>query len=164
MRFGICCILILISIFIMYNCDKCSHVSASWKQSIKHRKIHRALTKRFFCGYNGCNDSFKKEICLRMHLIRLHNVSIKTENVEEDVRLSNQDAHFTCNISTCAKIYNAKSKYVKHLKSHILQGSCVNCPYSECHKAYNNITSFTGHISKFHRKSVLVPSYRPFSP
>ncbi|XP_036150185.1 uncharacterized protein LOC118648076 isoform X1 [Monomorium pharaonis] len=145
----------IISDFRMYHCHFCTYTSNSWGDNLQHQQFHKSVSDQFHCGYNNCRKFFKKENNLRMHMIRTHRVSIKTESISSKVRLVNQNAQLICTVLVCKKVFQNYSEFLKHLKEHIRNDVRVNCPYSNCNKAYENVQSFTGHLSKYHRNLCL---------
>lgn len=56
-----------------------------------------------------------------------------------------------CSMSLCSAEYADVKGLVSHL-SHIQDGLTVTCPYDGCSKTFNVKTSFSSHISRYHRR------------
>ena len=57
-----------------------------------------------------------------------------------------------CNVRNCHENFYNSRCLIKHLKDHIVEGFTVQCPISGCNKTYNVISSFTSHLSRYHRE------------
>jgi len=59
---------------------------------------------------------------------------------------------YICTVDICKKEFYNFYELVKHLKFHIKKKEQIVCPYSQCKNKYTVVSSFTGHMSKMHRK------------
>lgn len=67
-----------------------------------------------------------------------------------------------CSLNFCAGEYTNVKGLVSHLSSHIQDGLTVICPFDGCSKTFNVKTSFSSHVSRYHRgwtATQLAPMY-----
>lgn len=64
----------------------------------------------------------------------------------------NVSVQLKCSMSLCSAEYADVKGLVSHLSSHIQEGLTVTCPFDGCSKTFNVKTSFTSHISRYHRR------------
>lgn len=135
----------------MYRCRFCEFSSNSLISHLEHHKFHRHISPYIFCGFNACTKFFKHEIHLKKHLLRSHHLSLKIEN-PVTISTANKHGKFICTVNLCQKQCDKFSVLLKHLKSHINRKQAIICPFSKCNKKYSILSSFTGHLTKKHRK------------
>lgn len=143
-----------------FSCRFCGHETEIFLAHLDHHKCHRNLTRDFHCGYEACTEFFTSVISLRMHLIRMHNVALQSGG---NFRNSSLDAcaderlKFYCTLESCRKELDDSETFLKHLKRHISEGTPIKCPISNCLSTvpFSVVSSFTGHLSKFHKKTNL---------
>ena len=51
----------------------------------------------------------------------------------------------------CSREYADVKRLVSHLSDHIQESLTVTCPFDGCSKTFNIKTSFSSHISRYHR-------------
>lgn len=56
-----------------------------------------------------------------------------------------------CSFNFCAGEYSNVKGLVSHLSGHIQDGLTVICPFDGCSKTFNVKTSFSSHVSRYHR-------------
>lgn len=123
------------------------------KIHVKHLKIHRNITNNFHCGYNRCNKIFELEVSFRSHVSRFHLHQRQETKINEISTAADSGGKFVCNVSICKMQFQYYSDFTKHLKSHMNANIKVQCPFPKCMKAYDNVSSFTGHLSRTHRNA-----------
>ena len=150
-----------------YNCRFCSYRTQFLKDHLDHHRYHRNLSGNFHCGYNDCTEYFNSAASLRMHLIRIHNVLVTQTRVESQSHtIANEFSKFVCNVDICKKEQDDYRLLLKHLKVHISEGTSIQCPFPACSGKgkYSSVNSFTGHLSKYHKKVEMeVPSNAPYA-
>ena len=58
-----------------------------------------------------------------------------------------------CNVLLCGKLCSSLSEIIKHLKTHIREGSFIVCPFFNCTASYNILSSFSSHVTRHHSAS-----------
>ncbi len=94
-----------------------------FKEYLKHCRTHDMLTMYFFL--------------------------VAITIVEESVW--NVSVQLKCSINFCSTEYADIKGLVSHLSSHIQEGLTVTCPFLGCSKTFSVKTSFSSHISRYHR-------------
>jgi hypothetical protein len=94
----------------------------------------------------GPNHEFY-DILLNNHETESENESFKNSTLavskNEDVRV------FTCNISTCQRVYKSKCRLEKHVASHFYE-NVFKCSYGNCTKIYKSKENLILHIKNKH--------------
>lgn len=127
----------------MFVCETCSYSSGSLKAFMLHCRRHRNRHNLLFpCGFRACNRSFKNYSTFRCHVLRDHasfNKEIKNVTLK-------------CQLQLCNKLSFSSSKsFFTHLKSHIVNGVKIECPYNNCSVKFGTKSSFTSHLSRYHK-------------
>lgn len=139
----------------MFWCSFCTpcHLSPTLSDHLKHRVQHRHITAVYLCGYDKCTVKLNSEASLRSHVIRVHNVMVRAVNNLQRATVNNAEAKFICTAHHCKKTLDSYKELIKHLKAHMKSGLQTSCPFDGCDRMYQNIQSFSGHLSKVHRFS-----------
>ena len=56
-------------------------------------------------------------------------------------------------VSLCGKLCSSVSENIKHLKTHIREGSFIVCTFFNCSASYNILSSFWWHVTRHHGAS-----------
>jgi len=134
----------------MYTCNICLAQKTTIIGYIRHFRIH-STNAYFQCGLQNCTRSFIKYSSFTSHLSRDHTDCQRStqENNPDGSLLS-----FVCPLNLCQK-YLDSSKLRAHYKKHLEAGEEMVCPYENCKKKIINVTSFSTHISRYHKKESL---------
>lgn len=137
----------------MFVCRFCGHKSGTISKHLSHYHYHRNLTKHFHCDYNGCRHFFGTSEGLKRHVIRFHQLSTRKNCLQTNNFQCVQDfaGKFVCSVEVCKKQLDSYQLLLKHLKGHIRSGMSVKCPYNLCQHKSRIVSSFTGHLAKFHK-------------
>lgn len=133
----------------MFLCEVCSYSSKSIKSYVLHYRLHRNHHNiEFPCGYRECSRRFKKYSAFRSHLQRDH-VSKNPDKAFANVSLK-------CNLQFCKHLtFDNIALFISHIKFHISDGIKIRCPYDDCCVYFEKKSSFTSHISRYHKHSSL---------
>ena len=110
----------------------------------QHIKLHsNKANYRYQYGVPECSRQYVKIAVLKTHMYRDH---------KEDVPLRNSQQPCTpiqCNL--CTVRCETSSLLVCHLRSHLLEGLHIECPFRGCDRRFSVLSSFASHLSKKHR-------------
>jgi hypothetical protein len=96
----------------------------------------------------NCALSFSLHVSLVSHVYRNH-INKKSD---KGTQLSEQK----CSVASCNfKTFLGTEKIISHLKFHIREGQSVQCPYPDCTQSFTNISTFSSHRSRVHKKGSL---------
>ena len=145
-------------IFAMYACQLCNFETCYLKAYCEHYRVHRNVHNfKFPCAIPGCTQSFSTYSGFNTHVSRNHS-QYRKDNFAHNHRYSSKSTGvlLKCNLGICGQICENLSSLIKHLKTHIDAGLEVKCPFqSLCPKSFRNKSSFTSHISRYHKKDFL---------
>ncbi|XP_044019439.1 glutathione hydrolase 1 proenzyme-like [Aphidius gifuensis] len=133
----------------MLHCNQCTNVTSSLRQHFKHCKLHEATDGEFVCGFIDCRRTYKRKSSLQRHYIRRHHLSVMDE-IHEIFDRSNVMDKFTCSDLDCRTELTTLYNLTKHMKDHIRDGLTILCPFDNCKLTYQNVRSFSSHISRYH--------------
>ena len=137
----------------MYYCKFCAHKISALKTHIDHQKHHRNISKFLYCGYKTCKRIFKTYAFLSTHLHQKHDLRFKKEGNPLSISCDKR-GKFVCTVDICRKEFDNMYQLIKHLKFHISNQQEIVCPYQKCRKKYTVLSSFTGHLTRSHKKHV----------
>ena len=114
----------------MYKCKSCLYRSQTLKGYVQHYRLHSNVANITFpCAIEGCVRLFRTYSAFKSHVARDH----QSRKVEKFRTLDIGDSVNTlvtqCPFSFCAKISQNLKDLLQHLKSHIMQGNEVLCPF-----------------------------------
>lgn len=109
----------------------------------------------FPCAHDDCSRSFKSYAGFKTHLYRDHVVRHKSTQF-----LVSQSTHttilscasFACNVPLCNRASGNMRDLIQHVKGHIEQGVCMDCPFAGCSKKFNKKSTFSSHMSRKHHR------------
>lgn len=118
----------------MFYCRCCALEYAEWQSFMKHQRFHTDLTlhKVRTCGFLGCKKFFNTENALRIHLFRSHKIHVRVNHQTNVCKIKNSEAIMLCTLESCGDRFENYRLYIKHLKTHIANGSFVTCPFIDC--------------------------------
>ncbi|KAL7297209.1 hypothetical protein TKK_0009615 [Trichogramma kaykai] len=135
----------------MFYCAFCPYVTNRLQSYKLHQKNHRNITELFYCGYKKCSKTFKVENYIIHHLQSVHNFESQGFFHAKVKNTSNDSGKYICTVALCRKEIDDHCSLIKHLKYHLNKKQEVTCPYQNCKKAYENLSSFTSHLSRYHK-------------
>lgn len=138
---------ILTLLGIMYFCNFCNFETPLLETHLDHHTFHRNVNRYYYCGYKRCKKFFNNLAYLNTHLHRVHGLNSKKQKKCFNRFPADNRGKFICKINTCRKEVDSFTLLLKHLKNHIKKKQHIICPYPTCSRS-----SFTGHLSKYHRK------------
>lgn len=126
-------------------CELCPFETNSSKLYVDHWRIHRNVHNVDFpCAYINCRRRFINYNTFKSHVIRDHSFS-KSNETSKNVSLN-------CSLPLCKNLFFADlPSLISHIKKHIDAGIKLKCPYSNCSFSFLNKSSFTSHLSRYHR-------------
>ena len=135
----------------MYKCKSCLCRSQTLKGYVQHYRLHSNVANITFpCAIEGCVRLFRTYSAFKSHVARDH----QSRKVEKFRTLDIGDSVNTlvtqCPFSFCAKISQNLKDLLQHLKSHIMQGNEVLCPFEGCSLTFKVKSSFSSHITRNH--------------
>lgn len=135
----------------MYKCVLCEHTTASLVSYVNHYKLHKSVHNvKFPCGVPGCYRTFKTYSTFKSHVSSEHSHYSRAVRVSRSVQYIG-NVHLECRFSNCQKKCENISDLFAHLRSHIQEGEEINCPFPDCSAKYRVISSFSSHVSRYHR-------------
>lgn len=134
-----------------FVCELCQFACSSRLSYITHYRLHKNVHNvQFPCAIKFCNRRFSKYTSFRQHVLRDHSHSF----IKQPRML------VKCNLEVCNNIHFGNVKlFFSHLRLHILQGLKVDCPYLNCKSSFTNKSSFTSHLTRYH-KHISYESFR----
>ena len=98
----------------------------------------------FRCCFPHCHSVLLTHHALRMHVLRNHEVKCRRV-------VQHNGASLECSVDMCSFTSNDFSVHIAHLKSHILSGIAIACPFKNCRKTFLKKSSFSSHVSRCHK-------------
>ena len=144
----------------MFYCNFCEYRNNTLKNYIDHRKFHRNINKDYYCGFKRCQKLFNNYPYLITHLIRNHGYYSKSrEKTLYKEYAANATGKYICDNVLCKQECSNFADLLKHLKLHISQKEQITCPYKNCRRTYKVLSSFTGHLTRSHKKFHLATTF-----
>lgn len=129
------------------HCKFCGYSNTSLHTFIRHARSHRNVANYWYaCGVPQCACTFKKYPSFKSHMYRHHHSRIKTQ-----ARVQPQDTITTCQVEGCTFQATDFSSLCSHLRWHLGDGKKVNCPHIGCTKYFRVKSSFSSHLSRYHK-------------
>lgn len=128
-----------------FTCELCQFSCSSRLSYVSHYRLHRNVHNiEFPCAIKFCNRRFTNYSSFRQHVLRDHSHNFKQPRIL-----------LKCNLEICNNVHFENVKlFLSHLKLHILQGLKVDCPYLNCPSSFTNKSSFTSHLSRYHKHTL----------
>ena len=57
---------------------------------------------------------------------------------------------FVCPLDFCGKTFSHLYEVISHSKMHMRYGFKLKCPFTDCLKTYNVVSSFSTHLARSH--------------
>ena len=122
------------------------------KAYTRHYQIHRhERNVHFPCCVPGCMKTCFTYKGLVSHVSRHHGTGIAHGNDGISARYQSAGVSVKCMMQFCQQQCSDIQEFLAHLKNHIKEGLTVACPFGNCTKQFNVKSSFSSHISRYHR-------------
>src|SRR6218665_4062963 len=129
----------------MFACSICSRSFGSVLVWLSHSRMHANSSNVCFrCCFPHCHSVLLTHHALRMHVLRNHEVKCRRV-------VQHNGASLECSVDMCSFTSNDFSVHIAHLKSHILSGIAIACPFKNCRKTFLKKSSFSSHVSQCHK-------------
>lgn len=140
----------------MFRCELCPFETDSSETYVDHCRIHKNVHNVDFpCAFSNCRRRFINCNSFKCHVLRDHTFS-KYNEASKNVSLN-------CSLPFCENVFFADlPALLLHIKQHIYAGIKLKCPYLNCSSSFACISSFTSHLSRYHRNwgvNELTPIY-----
>jgi len=120
------------------------------KGYVNHCQLHSSEYKVCFtCPVRQCKRKLNSYPGLKAHIYRDHQREPQTVVAQQFVSMHEDE--IKCESSLCQQICHGIPELLKHLRQHIQEGASVKCPFRQCAKTFNKISSFSSHISRYHQ-------------
>ncbi|KAJ8034877.1 hypothetical protein HOLleu_21895 [Holothuria leucospilota] len=152
----------------MYDCKICEHRTKSLKGYVIHQQLHRNdHNVKFPCVIGDCSHTFRSYAAFQTHITRHHHDLRAKPSAAlvycQDYREVEQRAE-RCMLPFCQENLPDFSHLIAHLRTHIMHGYEVACPFEQCDKKYKVISSFSSHLSRVHKRNVPVTANQDETP
>ncbi|XP_054724735.1 uncharacterized protein LOC129235069 [Uloborus diversus] len=129
----------------MLRCELCSFETLSSKIYVDHWRIHKNVHNVDFpCAFTNCRRRFASYNAFNCHVVRDHTYS-KHNAISKNLSLN-------CSLPFCKNVFFADlPTLLLHIKKHINAGVKLECPYLNCSFSFTCKSSFTSHLSRYHR-------------
>lgn len=132
----------------MFVCKLCHLHYSSLRAYAHHYRFHRNENNiNFPCVVKGCLQSFASYNNFARHVSSSHS---EARHALQSTHFSNAAVKLKCNVLLCQQECSDYTKFVKHLKQHLVVGVAVSCPYKKCNKVFKVRSSFSAHLSRNH--------------
>ena len=132
----------------MLYCNICQYKTLHVRLYVSHYRLHGNIPSISIpCGYNKCCRTFRTVNAFKTHISRDHGKAFTVSR-----HISFQQS-FRCTVEHCAQLCDSIDQFVRHIRSHIVSKTPVNCPFNRCNKHFADVTvsTFNSHISRAHR-------------
>jgi hypothetical protein len=136
----------------MFLCPLCGSAQGNDRNTLlRHISVAHAGDSSFHivCGINGCARTFRTFCSFRCHLYRDHSSDFQCNAVMQDF-----GEIIIC--SACGIVVDGVRELNAHLRQHMDLDQEVECPYELCNAKYSVYTSFTSHVSRYHRAEMII--------
>lgn len=131
-------------------CHICNVHCKTIKAYTQHYQIHRhERNVHFPCCVSGCMKTCFTYKGLVSHVSR-HHGGVRDEDAN-NATYQSAGVVVECMLQFCQQQCSDIQEFLAHLKNHIKEGLNVPCPFGKCTKQFNKKTSFSSHISRYHR-------------
>lgn len=132
-----------------FACPHCNHVSRSIRNYGNHCLLHSNEYRRAIsCPLGGCRRKFFSYTALKTHIYRDH--ERRSKNHEKNLALS-LHMKLQCKTLLCQHVCDGIKDLLNHLRQHMDDGTKVQCPFNQCSKMFSKKTTFSVHISRYHK-------------
>ena len=133
----------------MYLCSLCRYSTGVLQNYVGHYRAHRHLHNfRFPCGIDRCSNTFATYAAFKTRVYRDHESLTKEASKS---KFCNDGVKYVCGLVFCKQTCEGLVNFVSHIKSHVRQGTEINCPFVHCTKSFTKLPTFTAHLSRLHR-------------
>lgn len=130
-----------------FICKICGQNFKLAKEILHHFKVHMNIYNlRYPCPISNCKLDFQKLKTLRSHLDRKH---VNSRLFEEKV----ENITYECSVNFCQELCPNKQYLINHLRKHLKDKHDIKCPYKNCDKYFSNASTFSSHLSRYHREA-----------
>lgn len=114
---------------------------------VQHSRSHRHdRNVSFTCYIEGCGQVCHSYKGLTSHISRQH-----SDMETFSHRYQCNDFSFRCTLDFCQRECVNFQELMAHLRQHIDSGLKVNCPFKDCGRQFHIKSSFSSHVSRYHR-------------
>lgn len=141
-------------------CQLCNVQFETIKKYVQHCRTHRHdINVTFPCFVHGCTQISHTYKGLTSHISRYHK-DMQLEILSSKYQSSGINVR--CVLEFCQHRCSDLQDLMAHLRQHIVTGLKVNCPFDNCDRLFHNKSSFSSHVSRYHRHFTsrnLAPQY-----
>ncbi|XP_076322160.1 uncharacterized protein LOC143231523 [Tachypleus tridentatus] len=131
----------------MYRCTICHFRTSSLRTYGSHyNSFHAALPNpTISCPVTDCGENLPTFPSLKSHISRQHKGEYSKQYVDSD------SIQLQCEIRHCLAKYLGLKPFIARLKGHIKDGIKIACPFQQCDKRFEVVSSFSSHLSRYHK-------------
>ena len=131
------------------SCPICPHFEAhSLKYLVAHIGVEHGNDLQFniTCGINNCPQTYRLFSGFRSHVHRKHRDELCTVSSND----GSNHPHTKLQCPSCGVEIRNLSGVSSHLRTHMVAGSNILCPFKHCNLSYGVFSSWTSHVSRAH--------------
>jgi hypothetical protein len=122
---------------------------------VLHYKRHSHVPNLVYpCGVLGCIKEFNSFGAFNVHVSREH-ADLRKRSISIREHIVGANSSMRCGVAHCHAVCDNVKQLILHLKVHIESQTAVACPFRNCSKQFENVTTstFKSHMSRCQKKS-----------